>query len=101
MAEPIHRRQFLGAAAAGTALGLAGATAGQEQPRPAQNQQSASNKLVVGVMGTGGRGTELAQAYQRQTNVEVAYVCDVDRGRAERAAGLVQRAVEGARAPRA
>ncbi len=84
MAEQIHRRTFLGAAAAGTALGLAGRASAQEQ-------RSANSRLVVGVMGTGGRGTELARGYQRQENVEVAYVCDVDERRARDAATAVQR----------
>jgi predicted dehydrogenase len=88
MAEAMHRRHFLGAAAAGAALGLGQNAAAQQQA--ATQAPSASSKLVVGVMGTGGRGTELAVAYSRLTNVEIGYVCDVDRGRAERAAGQVQ-----------
>ncbi len=59
----------------------------------------AHERLVVGVMGTGGRGTALAAAFENQPEVEVAYVCDVDRARADRAAAAVQRA--GGRAPQA
>jgi predicted dehydrogenase len=85
MAEQVSRRYFLGAAAAGgAALGLAAdnaATAGE-----------ANNRLVVGVMGTGGRGTGLAQAFQRQPGVTVAYVCDPDEGRAGRAADVIRKA---------
>jgi predicted dehydrogenase len=43
----------------------------------------------VGVIGTGGRGTGLAKEFQRQPGVEVAYVCDVDRKRADKAASQV------------
>ena len=97
MSAPIDRRQFLGTAAAGAALSLA-----QTAQAQAAQEPSAARRLSVGVMGTGGRGTELAQAFQRQNNVEVSFVCDVDRGRAERAAAAVQRATNPApeRAPR-
>src|SRR3954447_21409811 len=76
MPKKMQRRQFLGAAAAtGAAL-------------TAPNVLRAgggSNQLVVGVMGTGGRGTSLAQGYARQQGVRVAYVCDVDERRAGQA----------------
>ena len=82
MSEPVNRRHFLAASAAG--LAVAG-TAG------AQENQGANQKLIVGVMGTGGRGTSLATTFQGQAGVEVAYVCDADQARAERAAGAVQK----------
>ncbi len=92
MAEGIDRRHFLGAAvAAGVAL-----EAGQAQAAPGPG---ANEKIIVAVMGTGGRGTGLATAFQRQPGVEVAYVCDVDQGRAGRAADAVNK-VSG-RSPRA
>jgi predicted dehydrogenase len=88
MSEHINRRHFLGASAA-AGLAIAGqATASQPAP----------DRVVLGVIGTGGRGTELAQAFQRLPGVEVAYVCDPDQGRADRAAGLVQKI--STRAPR-
>ena len=76
------RRHFLAASAA-TGLALS-ASASQEN-------QAGNQKLIVGVMGTGGRGTGLATAFQQQPGVEVAYVCDADQGRAERAAAAVQK----------
>src|SRR5260370_20885042 len=88
MSLPINRRHFLGASAAGVALGLAGSAS------------AASNRLVVGIMGTGGRGTGLATAFARQAGVTIGYVCDVDRTRVGRAADAVGRATSGA-APRA
>src|SRR5262249_35736043 len=69
------RRTFLGAAA-----GLAAA------PRLAA---SALDRVVVGVMGTGGRGTYLAETFAKLPNVEVTTVCDVDPGRAAKAADVV------------
>src|SRR5262245_15564782 len=89
----LDRREFLAAAATtGAALSLIdqATTAGA---------QGANQRLVVGVMGTGGRGTGLASAFQRQPNVDVAYVCDVDQGHADGAAGVVSKA-SGRAAPR-
>jgi predicted dehydrogenase len=79
MAEQFNRRYFLGTAATSVALGLSTRAAAQ-----------ASDKLVVGVMGTGGRGTGLAKAFEQQQGVEVAYVCDVDQARAGKAAEAVK-----------
>ncbi len=92
MSAAIPRRRFLEATAStGLALGLSAAGRAAES--------GANNKLVVGVMGTGGRGTGLAQEFARQAGVEVAYCCDVDRGRAERAASAVAKTA--GKAPRA
>jgi predicted dehydrogenase len=94
MSEPLHRRDFLAATAAtGFTLGATGQTQAQEQ-----NAAGANNRLVLGMIGTGGRGTELTRAFQAQPGVEIAYVCDADHGRAERAAQVVQKATN--RAPR-
>jgi predicted dehydrogenase len=88
MFEHMNRRHFFGTTAAAS-LALSG------EAIAAQGQ---GEKIIVGVMGTGGRGTQLAQTFQRQPGVDVAYVCDVDQGRAERAGDLVQK-ISG-RAPR-
>ncbi len=81
MSNSVNRRIFLGAAAAGVAA--AGTSFAQEE---------SGSRVVVGVMGTGGRGTSLAQTFQAQSNVQVAYCCDVDMARAERAAAAVAKA---------
>jgi predicted dehydrogenase len=81
MSHSVNRRHFLGAAAAGVAAGTA-------------IGGGANNRLVVGVMGTGGRGSGLARSFAQLPNVTVAYVCDVDRARVERAAGAVARVAE-------
>src|SRR5262245_53040505 len=75
---PTDRRQFL-LTASSTALAAAAATS----PAAAQ---SANNKLVVGLIGCGGRGTHDAGLFQKTTNVELAYVCDVDDARRNLAA---------------
>jgi predicted dehydrogenase len=90
MSASLDRRHFLAASAA---TGLAWTA-----PSASQENQGANQKLIVGVMGTGSRGTALATAFQQLAGVEVAYVCDVDRGRADRAAGAVQKI--STRAPR-
>jgi predicted dehydrogenase len=93
MMGPINRRRFLGAAAStGAALTL-GASAGAAM-------RGANDRLIVGVMGTGGRGTGLARLYAQQKNVEVAYTCDADMRRAERASAEVAKAT-GGKAPKA
>ena len=81
MTNPINRRQFmrrsLGAAATMTAL---------SGPKAA----SASQKVVIGIMGIGGRGTALARRFAGREDVEVAYLSDPD----SRRAGYASRTVE-------
>lgn len=82
----MHRRHFLQTtAAAGAALNLSLAA------------EQASNKLVVGVMGTGGRGTSLTRTFKGLPNVEIAYTCDADQTRAGKASDEVVKL--GAKAP--
>jgi predicted dehydrogenase len=92
MSNDLNRRGFLAAAATtGATLSLTAAGAAQVA--------GANTRLSVGIMGTGGRGSGLAEAFQRQPNVDVTFVCDVDQARAERAAQLVAKA-SGRAAPR-
>jgi len=51
---------------------------------------SASDKIVVGVMGVGGRGTFLTKLFASRPDVEVAYVCDVDSNKLESVAKEVE-----------
>ncbi len=93
MLDTVDRRTFMAAAAiGGSALSFDAVSAAAVQ--------GANNRIVVGVMGTGGRGTGLARAFQQQPNVDVAIVCDADMGRAERAAQEVAK-ISGRAAPRA
>ncbi len=78
MFDETTRREFLQATSAGVAAGLAGTAA------TAAN--AANDKLVVALVGCGGRGTHDAGLFKNTPNVEVAYVCDVDRSRRELAA---------------
>src|SRR2546425_13246527 len=73
----INRRNFLSAMAAATSAAVV-----EKNPRVF----GANSRVNLAVIGTGGRGTSLAKTFQQQPNVAVVYVCDVDRGRAEKAA---------------
>jgi len=73
------RREFLEAASAGLAAGMVAAGT-------ASAAQGANSKLVVGLVGCGGRGTHDAGLFKNTPNVELAYVCDVDAARRESAA---------------
>ena len=73
------RREFLHAASAGIAV--AAATTGSSV-----RAQSVNEKIVVGLIGCGGRGSHDAGLFQKMPNVEVAYVCDVDDSRRATAA---------------
>src|SRR5262245_24046019 len=70
------RESSVGAAGA-VALGLAGSALGDDQ---------ADDKIVMGAIGCGGRGTFLAQSFAWHKDVLMAYVCDVDQERANKAA---------------
>lgn len=80
MSERTNRRRFLERASAGVvaATALSGAAA--------RGARSVQDKLVVGLIGCGGRGTHDAGLFSNSPNVEVAYVCDVDERRRQTAA---------------
>ncbi len=73
MNSSITRRQFLKHSAVASA-GLA-VVAGRASLRAAD---SANDKIILGIMGTNGRGSDLAHGFTELPGVEIAYVCDVD-----------------------
>jgi predicted dehydrogenase len=80
----MNRRVFLGGiAATGAASMLMSRRAFSAAP---------NDKVVVGVMGLS-RGRALADQFAKEDNVEVKYVCDVDKERAASGAKLVEGAV--------
>ena len=97
MSSKVNRRKFLAAAGA---VGAAGAVLSSQTAASAAAVQGANERIRVAVMGTGGRGTGLARAFQGQPNVDVTICCDADMGRAEAAAAAVAK-VSGRAAPRA
>jgi len=84
MSSSLHRREFLQTAAASAALGVAG-------PVALGAGDTSQDKLIVGIMGTGGRGMGLIGTFQKQPGVEIAYVCDVDRKHVDQAVDLVNK----------
>jgi predicted dehydrogenase len=48
--------------------------------------ESPGDRIVVGVMGVNGRGADLARGFSAASNVEIAYLCDVDTRASERLA---------------
>jgi len=78
MPDNTQRREFLKL----SAVAFAGATL---QSSAASAGNSPNDKLVVGVIGCGGRGRHDAGLFKNTPNVEVAWVCDVDEGRRQKA----------------
>jgi predicted dehydrogenase len=77
MSASANRREFLQAASAGAMAATAlSATA-------VRAANAANDKLVVGLVGCGGRGTHDANLFKSTPNVELAYACDVDASRRE------------------
>lgn len=67
----MNRRKFV-ASAGTTAVGLTVLNF------PVFGRLAPSNKVVLAVMGVNSRGAYLAEQFSRLTNVEVAYLCDVE-----------------------
>ena len=72
----VNRRDFLKGS-----IGVA-ATAAVLPQRPSF---AANEKVIVGVMGLGGRGTYLATSFAARADTQVAYLCDADSRRFARA----------------
>jgi len=82
----MNRRGFLGSVGAGMAASVAAAA-------PAANARvPASNKVVVAIMGVNGRGKALASLFASLPDVEIPYVCEVDRNVAGPAIQAVEKA---------
>jgi len=72
----VNRRDFLK-----SSIGIAATVA----VLPQRSAFSANDKVIVGVMGLGGRGRFLAESFARRKDTEVAYLCDADGRRLPRA----------------
>jgi len=81
--KSLNRREFM----KGT-VGAAAAFAVLSQPRA----YAANEKVVIGVMGLGGRGTYLAESFAQRPDAEIAYLCDADTRRFARAREAVEEA---------
>ena len=74
----MHRRSFLGAAAAGLAATRA--------------RVAAADKVNVGMIGVGGRGRGLLGVYASLPDVNVTHLCDADQASLERADQVIVKA---------
>src|SRR6266513_3694696 len=79
MSANTTRREFLEL----TSTSLAAAAALSASPSAVA--QGANEKLVVALIGCGSRGTHDAGNFKSMPNVELAYVCDVDEARRQKA----------------
>src|SRR5512136_1192964 len=79
----LNRRQFLK-----QSMGAAAALTVMSGPRVL----GANERIVVGFMGTGGRGTSLVEKFAARQDVAIAYLCDPDSRRSKAAAGMVEKA---------
>ncbi len=79
--NPINRRAFVkqGVIATASFAVLSGRQAA-----------AANEKIVIGVVGLGGRGSSLAEMFAKTPNVEIAYLCDVDSRRFSRARAAIE-----------
>ncbi|HUV64643.1 MAG TPA: Gfo/Idh/MocA family oxidoreductase [Sedimentisphaerales bacterium] len=81
--RPLNRREFMkGSIGAAVTFAAFSQTA----------VRGANEKVIVGVMGLGGRGTQLAEKFAQRSDVEIAYLCDADTRRFARAREAVEEA---------
>jgi predicted dehydrogenase len=85
------RRTFLQQAAAAPAAALAAPLFVPASALGAAGPAPASERIVVGVIGTGGRGRSLINAFVNEKDVQVVAVCDVDARHRKLGQALVQK----------
>lgn len=82
--SPVSRRKFIKASSVATTAVLAGAAS--------QDVLGASERIILGLIGPGGMGTNLLRSFLTLPNTSIAYVCDVDERRMNAAAEEVEKA---------
>lgn len=78
--KTIKRREFLGTLGAASAYTVLSPNIMQAAP---------SDKIILGVMGLGGRGVNMTENFVKRPDVEVAWLCDVDQRRFSNARAVV------------
>ncbi|MGC8641197.1 MAG: Gfo/Idh/MocA family protein [Isosphaeraceae bacterium] len=81
----VTRRSFVGRSIQGSALAAA---AGAQVARGART--TPGEKVVLGLIGAGGRGTWVIRGFSALPNVEIRWVCDLEESRARAAAKAVE-----------
>ena len=77
--KSINRREFLkGSIVAATVTALSG-----------RKIIGANDKVIIGIMGVGGRGVQLIRHLMKRSDVNIKYICDADSRRYGRAAEIV------------
>lgn len=79
--ESVNRRTFLKGSLSAAAMAAV---------LPQQTSHAANEKIILGVMGVGGRGRQVAQMFAARPDVEVAWLCDPD----SRRLGPAKQAIE-------
>ncbi len=79
-----NRRWFFGQTMSAAVGACALAASG-----PAPKKASPNERVVLGCMGVGGRGTALARAFASMAECEIAWICDAEISAAEKAAKIV------------
>lgn len=69
--KPINRREFIGSVGAASAFTILSPTI----------SNASAGKIKVGMMGLGGRGRFLTERFAQREDVEIAYLCDVNKRR--------------------
>jgi predicted dehydrogenase len=81
--KSLNRRQFIKGSIASTAAFTV---------FPQSKAHGANEKVIIGVMGLGGRGTYLAEAFAQRPDVEITYLADPNTRRFARAREAVEEA---------
>jgi len=84
--KTITRRSFI----TRSTLGSAAIAAGTGLVSAPNRVLGANERIVLGIMGIGGRGSVLATTFPKQPGVELAYVCDADSNRLKPLAAKVE-----------
>ncbi|MCX5671495.1 MAG: Gfo/Idh/MocA family oxidoreductase [Planctomycetota bacterium] len=94
----ITRRKFVSLSARGAAALAAGATA-MAAAKPGR-AASAGEKVILALIGAGGRGHDLALGFAKLENVEFRYICEVNENRGGKTAEELEK-LQGRRPKRA
>lgn len=84
--EPVDRRTFLAAAGA-----VIAAEAAAAETKSSPDRGSPAEKIGIGCIGVGGRGTALLETVLTVPGIEVRAVCDIKPEHAERAQRIVEK----------
>jgi len=78
----VNRREFLK-----STLGTAAVVA----MLPQRQSRAANEKVMIGLMGCGGRGTAVAQMFAGRSDAQIVYVCDPDNRRSARTKQTIEK----------